>query len=189
MSIDLIKTKRSRRETEKRTGRAAVAVKETAVTKKTEMTRRQADVVGEIRTVVTNVWRTVCRKTQRIRRRWNHIVREKRAKNFPESERAVIQLLLFGWSMLPMVASLVGEALLGRRRRSIRQSGVRGHREVSRLQGVALLFCGCVVAGVALFFSIYTVGTTVTYDGNTIASVSSESTVKDARANLERITT
>ena len=189
MSNDLKKTKRSRRQTEKRTGRAAVAEKETAVTKKTEMTRRQADAVGEIRTVVTNAWRTVCRKTQRIRRRWNHIVREKRAKNFPESERAVIQLLLFGWSMLPMVASLVGEALLGRRRRSIRQSGVRGHREVSRLQGVALLFCGCVVAGVALFFSIYTVGTTVTYDGNTIASVSSESTVKDARANLERITT
>ena len=153
------------------------------------MPRRQADAVGEIRTVVTNVWRTVCRKAQRIRRRWNHIVKEKRARNFPESERAVIQLLLFGWSMLPMVVSRVAEVLLGRRRKSIRQSRSRGNKEFSRLQGVALLFFGCVVAGVALFCSVYTVGTTVTYDGNTIAAVSSESAVKDARANLERITT
>ena len=189
MSNDLKKTEQSRRKTEKRAGRAAVAEKETAVTKQTDTTRRQADAVGEIRTVVTNVWRTVCRKAQRIRRRWNHIVKEKRARNFPESERAVIQLLLFGWSMLPMVVSRVAEVLLGRRRKSIRQSRSRGNKEFSRLQGVALLFFGCVVAGVALFCSVYTVGTTVTYDGNTIAAVSSESAVKDARANLERITT
>ena len=189
MSNDLKKTEQSRRKTEKRAGRAAVAEKETAVTKQTDTTRRQADAVGEIRTIVTNVWRTVCRKARRIRRRWNHIVKEKRARNFPESERAVIQLLLFGWSMLPMVVSRVAELLLGRRRKSIRQSRPRGHKEFSRLQGVALLFFGCVVAGVALFFSVYTVGTTVTYDGNTIAAVSSESAVKDARANLERITT
>ena len=189
MSNDLKKTEQSRRKTEKRAGRAAVAEKETAVTKQTDTTRRQADAVGEIRTVVTNVWRTVCRKAQRIRRRWNHIVKEKRARNFPESERAVIQLLLFGWSMLPMVVSRVAEVLLGRRRMSIRQSRSRGNKEFSRLQGVALLFFGCVVAGVALFCSVYTVGTTVTYDGNTIAAVSSESAVKDARANLERITT
>ena len=189
MSNDLKKTEQSRRKTEKRAGRAAVAEKETAVTKQTDMPRRQADAVGEIRTVVTNVWRTVCRKAQRIRRRWNHIVKEKRARNFPESERAVIQLLLFGWSMLPMVVSRVAELLLGRRRKSIRQSRSRGNKEFSRLQGVALLFFGCVVAGVALFCSVYTVGTTVTYDGNTIAAVSSESAVKDARANLERITT
>ncbi len=189
MSNDLKKTEQSRRKTEKRAGRAAVAEKETAVTKQTDMPRRQADAVGEIRTVVTNVWRTVCRKAQRIRRRWNHIVKEKRARNFPESERAVIQLLLFGWSMLPMVVSRVAEVLLGRRRKSIRQSRSRGNKEFSRLQGVALLFFGCVVAGVALFCSVYTVGTTVTYDGNTIAAVSSESAVKDARANLERITT
>ena len=189
MSNDLKKTEQSRRKTEKRAGRAAVAEKETAVTKQTDTTRRQADAVGEIRTIVTNVWRTVCRKAQRIRRRWNHIVKEKRARNFPESERAVIQLLLFGWSMLPMVVSRVAEVLLGRRRKSIRQSRSRGNKEFSRLQGVALLFFGCVVAGVALFCSVYTVGTTVTYDGNTIAAVSSESAVKDARANLERITT
>ena len=189
MSNDLKKTEQSRRKTEKRAGRAAVAEKETAVTKQTDTTRRQADAVGEIRTVVTNVWRTVCRKARRIRRRWNHIVKEKRARNFPESERAVIQLLLFGWSMLPMVVSRVAEQLLGRRRKSIRQSRSRGNKEFSRLQGVALLFFGCVVAGVALFCSVYTVGTTVTYDGNTIAAVSSESAVKDARANLERITT
>ena len=189
MSNDLKKTGQSRRKAEKRVGRTAVAERETAVTKQTDTTRRQADAVGEIRTVVTNVWRTICRKTQRVRRRWSHIVKEKRARNFPESERAVIQLLLFGWSMLPMVVSRVAELLLGRRRKSIRQSRTHGHKEFSRLQGVALLFFGCVVAGVALFFSVYTVGTTVTYDGNTIAAVSSESAVKDARANLERITT
>ena len=70
MNNDLKKTEQSRRKTEKRAGRAAVAEKETAVTKQTDMPRRQADAVGEIRTVVTNVWRTVCRKAQRIRRRY-----------------------------------------------------------------------------------------------------------------------
>lgn len=33
----------------------------------------------------------------RIRCRWRHIVREKRAHNFPESERLPIQMLLFVW--------------------------------------------------------------------------------------------
>ena len=189
MSNDLKKAEKSRRQTEKRTGRAAVMTKETSAAKQTNKTERQSDVIGDLRVIVSNVWRTVCRKTQRIRRRWRHIVKEKQARNFPESERAVIQLLLFFWSMLPMLASLLAEALLGRRRKSLRQSVTRGHREHGRLQGVLLLACACVMAGVAVFFSIYTMGTTVVYDGITVAAVGSESAVKDARTNLERITT
>lgn len=194
MSNDLKKANRSRRQTEakspeKRSGRTAVMTKEQDAEKKSNTARQRSEVVGGIRTAAINVWRNLGRKAQRIRRRWNHIVKEKRARNFPESERAVIQLLLFCWSMLPMVAGLFAEVLLGRRRKSLRQATGRKHRELSRLQGVALLSCGCVLAGIVVFCSIYTVGTTVTYAGKPIASVSSESTVKDARANLERITT
>ena len=195
MSNDLKNAKRSHRQAEKSAprekgaGRAAVMTRETKAEKKSNTAHRPTDVAGDIRIVAINIWRNLCRKAQRVRRRWRHIVREKQARNFPESERAVIQLLLFCWSMLPMVAALLGEALLGRRRKSLRQSTGRKPREFSRLQGVALLGCGCVLAGIALFFSIYTMGTAVTYDGKPVAVVSSESAVKDARANLERITT
>lgn len=188
MSNDLKNRKGSQRQAEKRSG-AAVMTKKPSAEKKSNTAHGRSDTAGEFRTIATNVWRNIRRKALRVRRRWNHIVHEKRARNFPESERTVIQLLLFFWSMLPMVASLLAEALVGRRRRSIRQFGVRKHREHGRLQGVALLFCGCILAGVAIFFSIYTMGTTVSYDGNVIAAVSSEAAVNDARANLERITT
>ena len=40
----------------------------------------------------------VLRFYRRSRRRWRHIVREKHAHNFPESERLPIKLLLFVWS-------------------------------------------------------------------------------------------
>ena len=194
MSNDLKNAERSRRKTEnserreKHAGRTAVMAKKSSAVKKAD-TARWSDTVGMIRTIAANVWRNICRKAQRIHRRWVHIVREKRARNFPESERAVIQLLLFFWSMLPVAASRLGEALLGHRKWNIRQFGVRKHREHGRLQGVALLGLGCVLAGIAVFCSIYTMGTTVSYDGNVIAAVSSESAVEDARANLERITT
>ena len=39
-----------------------------------------------------------------------------------------------------------------------------------------------------LFCSFYTVGTTVTYDGEPIAVVSSKAAVEEACANLEKVT-
>ena len=51
------------------------------------------------------------RKIRHIQRRWRHIVREEKKHNFPESERAPIQLVLFAWNMLPIYPLDGGRAL------------------------------------------------------------------------------
>ena len=133
---------------------------------------------------------TVRKKAQRARRRWRHIVREKRAKNFPESERAPIQLLLFAWSMLPMVGSRLREATWGRRKQAIHHvSHFRAWSEHHRIHPAAFLGVACGLAAIVMFCSFYTVGTTVTYDGEVIAAVSSKSAVEQACSNLEKVTT
>ena len=69
------------------------------------------------------------------------------------------------------------------------------HLPAEMLQGAicpvtaTLSLAGCGLAAIALFCSIYTVGTTVTYDGEVIGVVSSRETAETARANLEKVTT
>lgn len=135
-------------------------------------------------------YRATRKELKRARRRWRHIVREKRARHFPESERMMIQLLLFGWGMLPALASTLREATWGRRKRAInRVAQARGWFEQQRIHPAAFLGAGCALAVVALFVSTYTVGTTVTFDGEQIATVASRDTAEQVRANLERVTT
>ena len=132
----------------------------------------------------------VLRFYRRSRRRWRHIVREKHAHNFPESERLPIKLLLFVWCMLPMLVSHVGEGYHKLQRRAIR-SAEKDIAWVERhpLHPVIFLGAGCTVAAVALFFSVYTRGTTVSFDGTVLANVASTATVEAACEDLERITT
>ncbi|MDD5932572.1 MAG: M23 family metallopeptidase [Oscillospiraceae bacterium] len=132
----------------------------------------------------------VLRFLRRSRRRWRHIVREKRAHNFPESERLLIKGLLFAWSLLPMLASHIGEGYRKLKRRAVR-SAEKDITWVERhpMHPMIFLGVGCAVAAVALFFSVYTRGTTVLYDGQIIANVASPATVKAACTDLERITT
>lgn len=126
----------------------------------------------------------------RIRRRWRHIVREKRARNFPESERLPIQLLLFGWCQLPILSSKVREGLCGHRRKAAtRTSPVQAWIHQHRIHPAAFLGGACGLAAVAVFFSVYTVGTTVSYDGEVVAAVSSERAAEGVRSDLEQVTT
>ena len=143
-----------------------------------------------VRETAARLWQAVRQKAQRARRRWRHIVREKRASNFPESERAPIQLLLFAWSMLPMVGSRLREATWGRRKQAIHHvSHFRAWSEHHRIHPAAFLGVACGLAAIVMFGSFYTVGTTVTYDGEVIAAVSSKSAVEQACSNLEKVTT
>lgn len=136
------------------------------------------------------LYRTLTAKAKRIRRRWRHIVREKRAKNFPESERMPIQFLLFAWSMLPMLGSRLRELTWGHRKQAIQHiSHLRTWVEQHKVHPVIFLGAGGAVAVIALFFSFYTYGTTVTYDGEVIAAVSSRADAEKARAELEAVTT
>ncbi|SFP51012.1 Murein DD-endopeptidase MepM and murein hydrolase activator NlpD, contain LysM domain [Oscillibacter sp. PC13] len=137
-----------------------------------------------------SLYHTLVSKAKRVRRRWRHIVREKRAKNFPESERFPIQFLLFAWSMLPMLGSRLRERTWGYRKQTMKQiARLRAQVEQHRVHPAVFLGAGGAIAAIALFFSFYTLGTTVRYDGEVIAAVSSQADAEEARARLEDITT
>ena len=135
-------------------------------------------------------YRQMRRKVRHIQRRWRHIVREVRKHNFPESERAPILLVLFAWNMLPMLGSLLREKTWGRRKQAFHSvERLWANMERHRLHPAVFLGLGCTLAVVIALCSVYTVGTTVTYDGEVIGAVESQSTAEAARSRLERITT
>ena len=130
------------------------------------------------------------RKIRHIQRRWWHIVREEKKHNFPESERAPIQLVLLAWNMLPMLGSLLREKTWGRRKQRLHSIGrLWAKMERHKLHPAVFLGVACTLAVIIAFCSEYTIGTTVRYDGEVIGAVESESTAEAARSRLETITT
>ena len=154
-----------------------------------EAVRTWQETEGEISPVVTGC-RTLAEKAKETRRHWRRLVREKKAKRFPESERLPVQMLLLAWGMVPTLGGLLGER--------VRASRKQRHERVSALRAKlgrrwrfhpAMLLCGgCVAAAVGLFFSAYTFGTTVLYDGEVIAAVDSQTAAEEAAADLEAVT-
>lgn len=94
------------------------------------------------------------------------------------------------WGLLPAAASRLRERLLGKRKERIHRSGKFGtwFEKEKRLHAVVFLGGSCVLAGVVLFFSFFTVGTTVTYDGHVLGTVASKSEAESVRHELEAIT-
>lgn len=146
---------------------------------------------GDSRPTIT-WYQAILWNLRRAKRRWRHILREKQASHFPESNRLPIQLLLLLWGIVPMWASLLRERLWGRRKKAINRSAARQERPERSAHRVLypLLFLGgtACVALVALFFSTYTYGTTVSYDGEVIAAMSSQSAAEEVRRELEQVT-
>lgn len=132
----------------------------------------------------------VTKQVHHIRRRWRHIRREQRARRFPESNRLPIQSVLLVGGLLPMLGGKLRERLMGRHRRAVRRSGGFAARFEGKLRlRPAAFLCGVgVIAALALFFSFYTFGTTVTYNGREVAKVSSKMAAKSAARDLEKVT-
>ena len=129
------------------------------------------------------------RQLRHIRRRWNHIVREVRRHNFPESDRAPILLVLLAWNMLPLAGSMLREHTWGRRKKVFHAAGrLWARMERHRLHPAVFLGLGCTLAVFIALCSVYTVGTTVSYDGRIIGAVDSQSTAEAARSRLESVT-
>ena len=126
----------------------------------------------------------------RLRRalpRMKHAVREERARNFPESDHTLLQLLLLIVGMAAMWKSLAKTrfaALRGRRiRRGLPADAPR------RKMHPAVFVCGTLcLAAAAVFCSVYTLGTTVTYRGETLDIVGSEDGARRIAARVEGIT-
>lgn len=123
-------------------------------------------------------------------RRCRRVVREAQAHRFPESNRKPLQFLLMLWGLLPSAASRLREILLGRRReRNLRTSrfSVWFEKE-KRLHSLMFLGGSCALAGIILFCSFFTIGTTVSYDGQVLGRLASKSEAETVRKDLESIT-
>lgn len=130
------------------------------------------------------------KKVRWFGRRCRRVVREAQAHRFPESNRKPLQFLLMLWGLLPSAASRLREILLGRRReRNLRTSrfSVWFEKE-KRLHSLMFLGGSCALAGIILFCSFFTIGTTVFYDGQVLGRLASKSEAETVRKDLESIT-
>ena len=130
------------------------------------------------------------KKVRWFGRRCRRVVREAQAHRFPESNRKPLQFLLMLWGLLPSAASRLREILLGRRReRNLRASrfSVWFEKE-KRLHSLMFLGGSCALAGIILFCSFFTIGTTVSYDGQVLGRLASKSEAETVRKDLESIT-
>ena len=133
------------------------------------------------------------RNVRRLRRRARHLVREEQARQFPESDLAAVQLLLFARNMAPLLTTRFTEHKKGQRQLlagrfdPIRSLFTRlfGQKKVRPLPFLAVTGAAALVF---VFFSLYTVGTTVIYNGEQICAVKSTSAANLAKAQLEQIT-
>ena len=110
---------------------------------------------------------------------------------FPESERRLVQLLLLLAGLVPMWRSLLVSRLRRRRRervRTARQPSARFASFKRRLHPVLYMLCASSAAAVAIFFSLYTMGTTVTYNGQTLDIVQSPDEAQQVAMRVEGIT-
>ncbi|MEA4994565.1 MAG: peptidoglycan DD-metalloendopeptidase family protein [Oscillibacter sp.] len=133
------------------------------------------------------------RNVRRLRRRARHLVREEQARQFPESDLAAVQLLLFARNMAPLLTTRFTERKKGQRQLlagrfdPIRSLFARlfGQKKVRPLPFLAVTGAAALVF---VFFSLYTVGTTVIYNGEQICAVKSASAANLAKTQLEQIT-
>lgn len=135
-------------------------------------------------------FQNIRKNMRRSRLRFSCLVREKRAAQFPESERLLTQLLLFGWGMLPLLGCWFRELGQGRRKKQIHH----GHKfrewfETLRIHPAVYVGGACALAAAALFFSSYTFGTTVSYDGEVVGRIASREEAETVRSALETVTT
>ena len=134
--------------------------------------------------------RRLRRRVRVIRRRIQNLRQENLARNFPESDALPVQLLLLGWNMLPMLGSLLWERVCGWPRKVMRPLIDRLPKmRRRRVHPATFIGAGCALVAVVLVCSTYTVGVTVSYDGEVVASVASQSEADQVCSNLESVTT
>ncbi|MGM9619147.1 MAG: peptidoglycan DD-metalloendopeptidase family protein [Oscillospiraceae bacterium] len=117
------------------------------------------------------------------------VVRSKRDKEFPESSYFALQLLLFLWGMLPFWLARAKERVLHRRRRRNSRSSRFQHAKERFYMRPAWFLCAAgAVACVVIFFSLYTFGSTVLYNGEELGVVRSSEDVTTAVQRIEDAT-
>lgn len=123
-----------------------------------------------------------------LRRDLRHQRRESRRRYFPESEFALAQLCLFFAGSLPRIGAGITSIFTHRRLKRVTRNSASASTEHKRLHPVAFLCGALAVVGVCAVLSFYTVGTSATYDGSELGTVSGFKTVSAAVADLENLT-
>lgn len=127
-----------------------------------------------------------------LREGWHRLrslAHQKKRREFPESENRLAQLLLFAWGSMPRMGAGLRERFALRRKHSIRRSGsIRGLLERLHLHPAIFLGTCVTAAAVIVLLSVYTIGTTVRYDGINLGTVGSRRTVDQAVQQLETVT-
>lgn len=139
--------------------------------------------------IQTAVKRHIIAPLRSARQRLRGLAQQKKRREFPESESRLAQLLLFAWGSLPRIGAGLRERFAVRRKHSIRRSGsIRALWERMRLHPAIFLGTCVSAAAVIVLLSMYTVGTTVRYDGINLGTVSSRRTVNLAVEQLQTVT-
>lgn len=139
--------------------------------------------------IQTAVKRHIIAPLRSARQRLRGLAQQKKRREFPESESRLAQLLLFAWGSLPRIGAGLRERFAVRRKHSIRRSGsIRALWERMRLHPAIFLGTCVSAAAVIVLLSVYTVGTTVRYDGINLGTVSSRRTVNLAVDQLQTVT-
>jgi len=139
---------------------------------------------------LNDFWGKLQRGCKRIAPRARTVAHEARESNFPESNRILIQLVLFLWGQRTMHISLSREKLHSLRKMSAYVSS-QAEKLMHALRRVkpAHFFSGAmIVAAIAIFCSVFTLGTAVTYDGALVDMVGSLRAAKRTASKLEDIT-
>ena len=123
-----------------------------------------------------------------LRRDLRHQRRETRRRHFPESEFALAQLCLFLAGSLPRVGAAITSIFSQSRMKRITKPKNAHGGDHHRLHPVAFLSGALVVVGICAVLSFYTVGTTATYDGSSLGTVSGFNAVSAVVEDVENIT-
>ena len=122
-----------------------------------------------------------------LRRDLRHQHRDSRRRHFPESEYALAQLCLFFAGSIPRMGAAITELFSLRRLKKV--TGGRTPKATDKkLHPVAFLGTALAVVAVCAVCSFYTIGTSATYDGNDLGTVSGFKTVSAAVEQVEDIT-
>lgn len=122
-----------------------------------------------------------------LRRDLRHQRRETRRRHFPESEYGLAQLCLFFAGSMPRLGAAITSIFSHRRLKRI--TNPKGAAASQRnLHPVAFLSGALVVVAICAVLSFYTVGTTATYDGTSLGTVSGINAVSAVVEDVESIT-
>ena len=150
-----------------------------------DLLQRYTDLQGLARRTV----QLLRRKWEQLRQALRFMVRERKARRFPESDHKLAQAILFIWGNIPRFASRFRERLYRIRRFRIR-TGNRWRVLFERIKLHPAWFLGSAVAvaAIAVTLSLYTIGVTVSYDGMNLGTVASGRVVRQAAADIEDVT-